>query len=67
MGSASCVVWVDPNFLSNFPSPKLLYLRLMLLGLVLWVDKNLELYLELKNKKHYLCNRKRGKRLLRIN
>ena len=31
------------------------------------MDINLELYLELKNKKHYLCNRKRGKRLLGIN
>ena len=30
------------------------------------MDINLFLYLELKNKKHYLCNRKRGKRLLRI-
>ena len=34
IGSASWVVWVDPNFLANFPHPKLLDLRLMMFGLV---------------------------------
>ena len=63
----SYLVFMDPNFLANFPHPKSLNLRLMLSCVALIWSINLELYLELKNKKHYLCNRKRGKRLLRIN
>ena len=51
----------------NFCLCKSLNLRLMLLCIALWWSINLFLYLELKNKKHYLCNRKRGKRLLRRN
>ena len=35
MGSASWVVWVDPNFLTNFPHPKLLDLSLMISGMAL--------------------------------
>ena len=35
IGSASWVVWVDSNFLANFPHPKLLNLSLMILGVAL--------------------------------
>ena len=31
----SYLVFMDPNFLANFPRHKSLYLRLMLLGIVL--------------------------------
>ena len=35
MGSASWVVWVDPNFLANFPRYKSLDLSLMISGIAL--------------------------------
>ena len=35
MGSASWVVWVDPNFLTNFPHPKSLNLSMMLSSVAL--------------------------------